>query len=324
MSRNYHKLVILLLITAVRAQSLEQIQTIDIPVVFQQHMEQYKQNPLLEILDQTIVLELKRLGFKVLPDKGPALNNGYYRITSNYVIKEDLLEIKLECFQPGNMNPFFSTSIKSRINLEIGSAVKKITAEAASRITQDTIDNPANLVRIVPETKKEDVNTEDSIPLKHYTLSANISPFLSTGRISDYFKYGNSYDLFFGYNYFLKQNYIGIGIFLSYIYFTADGVLLSSNNKLLSAGPETRINFKLNSFLETFLRINGGLTLFMMNRNNEGYKSTLIPFALGGMGLSFAILPAADMVLSMNFYTIFEESILITGFYPSAGVSIRM
>ena len=158
------------------------------------------------------------------------------------------------------------------------------------------------------------------------TITASNDPLCNgqTGDATGYFTYGMGPDLYTAYNFKTPFGYFGLGIYSSLIYFTAEGLLIDSDNLLISAGPEIRLGIDANQFLGIFLRINGGATIFMLNKNNEGYESTIIPFVSGGMGMTLNITPGFGIVLSTNYSLYIESSILITGFSPSAGIFLRL
>ena len=62
----------------------------------------------------------------------------------------------------------------------------------------------------------------------------------------------------------------------------------------------------------------------MMNRNNEGYKSTFIPSASGGLGVIINITPGIGVVMTSKYSVYFDTSVFITDFSPSAGVYLRL
>ena len=168
------------------------------------------------------------------------------------------------------------------------------------------------------------VQVSETLDSMHFTFSASFSPFLTTGEATSYFTLGMFPDIYAGYCFFTSYGYFSLGLTTSLNYFKAEGILLPSDNLLISLGPEIRLGFDANSFPDMFLRFTGGASLFMMNRNNEGYKNTIIPFISGGPGINLNITRSFGIVITTNYSLYFETSVLITGFSPSAGVYLRL
>lgn len=147
---------------------------------------------------------------------------------------------------------------------------------------------------------------------------------MTTGNASSYFTNGLGLGFHAAYNLQTSFGYFGIGVGSTAVYFEAEGILLPSENFFISAGPEITLGISANQLLDIFFRLNSGATLFMMNRNNEGFKSTIIPFVSGGMGMTLNITPGFGIVLSTIYSLYIESSILITGFSPSAGIYLRL
>ena len=153
-----------------------------------------------------------------------------------------------------------------------------------------------------------------------FMMSTGFSPFLTTGEASGYFTLGLSPEICAGYRFPRPGGYMVLGLSGSANYFIAEGVLLSSENFLISAGPELRYGIESNSSLGIIWRVSGGAALFMMNKNNEGFQSAVIPYASGGMGMTLKWGLGVGIQLTANYTVYVESSVLITGFSPSVGV----
>jgi len=153
-----------------------------------------------------------------------------------------------------------------------------------------------------------------------FMMSTGFSPFLTTGEASGYFTLGLSPEICAGYRFPRPGGYMVLGLSGSANYFIAEGVLLSSENFLISAGPELRYGIESNSSLGIIWRVSGGAALFMMNKNNEGFQSAVIPYASGGMGMTLKWGLGGGIQLTANYTVYVESSVLITGFSPSVGV----
>ena len=259
--------------------------------------------------------------------------NASFLIKTNYLRDEDLLTLNLNCYRIIDNVLLHSIRNSINIDLELDSAIRKAARELIVFIKQDIKNNP-NLVQIITqdeevlEEEQEDLSSDsttenippaqitepivETVKFRHFTVSTGFSPFMTTGDASNYFTFGMGPDLHTAYNFRTPFGYFGLGIYSSLIYFTAEGLLVSSENLLISAGPEIRLGIDANPFLGIFLRINGGGTYFMMNKNDEGYESTVIPFVSGGMGITLNITSGFGIVVSTKYYLVFVFFRLIT------------
>ncbi len=280
-----------------------------------------------------------------------------FLIESSYSIKNGSIQIDFNCYRTDANSRIFSTSSQGGLDLELDSVIKEAALDIITQIEQniesrpliipestgsieeeeETIiseDKPADEDRSIKETEASQTvliaHTPAETPVtepsefKHFTISIGFTPFMTTGKASNYFTFGIGPDLYTAYNFQTPFGYFGLGIYSSLIYFTAEGLLISSENLLISAGPEIRLGIDANEVLGIFLRLNSGATLFMLNKNNEGYKSAVIPFVSGGMGLTMNMTSGFGIIISANYSLYIENSILITGFSPSAGIYIRI
>ena len=315
-----------------------------------------------DIINDSISFELKVDGFGIIINKNTrstevllqsAVRQGAsFLIKSRYSTDESFLELSLDCIRATDGVILHSTSKESKMDLDLDSFIRKAAMEIIALIKEDIKNNPPLILKSVEKvelSKEEKIETDtedeaigqvdDSVEVSHtpdrvpvilpadfrnFTISTGFIPFMTTGKASNYFTYGMGPDLYTGYNFQTPFGYFGLGIYSSLIYFAAEGLLISSENLLISAGPEIRLGVDTNSFLGIFLRVNGGVTLFMMNRNNEGYQSAVIPFASGGMGLTMNITSILGIAVSTNYSLYIENSILITGFSPSAGIDLKL
>ena len=308
------------------------------------------------IINNTISFKLKEDGFGIIIDKN-SLNREEllqssvqkevsFIIESKYSTDGSSLELTLNCIRVIDGLEILSTQNKSKINLDLDFFIQEAIKEVITLIKEDIKINPSFIqksVEIEPikeeqiETNKEDkdiklaVESEIDIEVnseldnfRYFTISTGFTPFMTTGKASSYFTFGMGPDLYAGYNFQTSFGYFGVGIFSSIIYFVAEGVLISSDNLLISTGPEIRLGIDANPYMGIFLRLSGGATVFMLNKNNEGYKSTIIPFVLGGMGITLNPTPGFGFVFSTNYSIYLESSILITGFSPSAGIYLKI
>ncbi|MBN2656537.1 MAG: hypothetical protein JXR86_05710 [Spirochaetales bacterium] len=160
--------------------------------------------------------------------------------------------------------------------------------------------------------------------LKPLSLSLGFSPLLPAGEIADYFKLAYSPDILVSYRFPLSFGYLGTGIFFSFTYFEAEGLLVSADNILLSFGPDLLLGLYINRYLDLIFRINGGATVYMLNRNESGYVSKWIPDFSGGLGIAVYPHPSFCLSLAANYSVYLESSTVISGFTPSLRVQLNL
>ncbi len=262
-----------------------------------------------------------------------------FLIKSSYLSDEKFLTLNLNCYRTQDGALLHSISNTSKIDLELDSVIRKTAKELITFIKQDIKNNP-DLVYFNTETEAKieivdninensgQVQTKEKplndVKFRHFIFSTEFLSFMTTGNASSYFTNGLGLGLHTAYNFQTTFGYLGLGIGSTSFYFEAEGILLSSENFFISAGPEIILGISANQLLDIFFRLNSGATLFIMNRNNEGYESTIIPFVSGGMGMTLNITPGFGIVLSTTYSLYIESSILITGFSPSAGIYLRL
>ena len=268
-----------------------------------------------------------------------------FLIKSSYLRVEKSLTLNINCYRTKEGTLLHSISKTSKIDLDLDSVIREIAKELIIFIKQDIKNNPdlvyfntENKLKIVE--KKDDslltngneksgqVHTKkevlDNINYRHFSFSTEALTFMTTGDASSYFINGLGAGLHAAYNLQTSFGYLGLGLGSAAVYFEAEGILLRSENFFISAGPEIILDLSANQLLDIFFRLNSGATLFMMNRNNEGYKSTIIPFVSGGMGMTINFTPGFGIILSTTYSLYIESSILITGFSPSAGIYLGL
>ena len=314
-----------------------------------------------DVINNAVSLELKASGFLIItpdymestekPVQSAYSAGASILIESNYSIANESINIDFTYYRTDNNSRIFSTSISGALDLELDTVIKEGALELITRIKQDIENRPFPVSESTGSIEEEETElsaaeseeaTDETVKaaktthtqaeiqvtepddFRHFTISAGFSPFMTTGDASNYFTFGMAPDIYAGYRFHTAFGYFGLGISSSLNYFTAEGILLSSDNMLISAGPEIRLGFDASPFLGIFLRLNSGGTLFMLNKNNEGYQSTIIPFVSGGMGLTLNMTQGFGIIVSTNYNLYIESSILITGFSPSVGIHFNL
>lgn len=267
------------------------------------------------------------------------LNSVIYRSTKNGKLDLELdamIQGAAEEFLPLmeeslRSDPFISAESKKNDVLEARTAVSSEASSGAPVFSRDLQPEHTGIEKVsnYPVLRSESpegpglpniTGAVSGTPRKKYlTVSAGFSPFLTTGDASGYFTMGYMPEFYTGIRLLKDHGFIGLGLSGSVNYFRARGILLSSDNLLISAAPEIRIGAQMNDFLGFLFRMSGGAAAFMLNKNNEGYMTAYIPYVSGGMGVSAAFSGRAGLMIMMNYTVYIESSILISGFSPSLG-----
>ena len=308
-----------------------------------------------EFINDNISLELKIEGYlvKILDRDVIDLQtatveaNAKYLVSSKYSNENNVLKLTMDLIRVKDNANIFTINSSSTIDLDLDSSIRDSILLLITELKKNIISNPPindEIVEITDTAVQESQEIQDvkqeisvtqnanTIPEKliakerfrKFKISAGFSPFLTTGNASDYFTLGLLTEIHFEYRFQTSFGYFGLGIQSSVNYFTATGLLLSSENLLIAIGPEVRLGIDATSFLDLFIKLNGGVTIFMLNKNNEGYVSALIPYISGGLGIVMNITPAFGLYISGNYSVYFEKSLFITGFSPTLGLHLKL
>lgn len=317
-------------------------------------------NSLKYIINNTISLELQVAGYSVLRTEvlsdetlqaRAEKQRASFIIENIYSTADGVLDVEVNCYRVEGNEKIYSSSEIIELDLNLDISVKAVAVEMVKAINSDISAHPEKVVEIEPETAEErdektvlieepetsEIKEEESVTvlpetvsyrpdkiLKPLSISAGFSPFLAVGAVSDYFKIAYVPDISASYRLGTSFGYWSIGLFASLNYFEATGLLVSSENLLISLGPELKLGVDINSLMSLFVKLNGGVSLYMINRNNEGYENTFVPVFSGGLGLSFDIVPSFSISIAADFAFYIESSILISGFMPAIGVHFNL
>jgi hypothetical protein len=165
--------------------------------------------------------------------------------------------------------------------------------------------------------------TEKSDNQMRFWYELKAAPFQALGEVTKYFTLGFNASLFAGYRIlYFRNSDLALGINTSFFEFQAEGLITSSENYLLSLGPDIRWSFDLNNSLSMFLHLSSGVSLFIVDVENESYVNTYIPFITAGLGTTYAFTRNFGVTLILNYSVFFEGSTVISGFIPGGGISL--
>jgi hypothetical protein len=199
---------------------------------------------------------------------------------------------------------------------------------AQERENNQGLDVLQSLEHNEPEVLEEDTNEAQSIlsdgmSSSPFSINLGVSPLLTTGEATQYFASGIDFSLFGGYRLSNSAGYLVFGVYTALDYFKANGMLISSENILISFGPELRAGLELKQFAAMFVRFSTGGTVFMIDANNTGYRTMLVPYISAGLGVDYFFLKNIGISFISNYNLYMEASTLISGFLPSFAVNFR-
>ena len=281
-----------------------------------------------------------------------------YIIDSDLILKSDTIQFTLSAYRVADQMPVHQESGKHKIDLDLDQSVR-VTAsilvnaiKADSRINRDLLitfaaedkidgtlesaggdESDDAQVPAEPEKKEEtEVGDSEKSPessrdmgaFKKFYFSAGFAPFMTTGDASQYFTMGMAPEGHLSRRFKIPSGYLSLGVFGSWNMIEASGVLYDSKINFISAGPELRYGAYINQTMDLYFSMGGGMTLFRMDRDEDGIEQTFVPYAAGGLGLNFNFSSFMGLYISSTFFVYFEESITITGFLPAIGIHFRV
>lgn len=161
-------------------------------------------------------------------------------------------------------------------------------------------------------------------PAYRFEVSAGFSPFLTVGSTSDYFRIGYLPSAVVSYHLPTSSGYIAFGVYGGVHLFHAEGIIASAGSLLVPVGVDFRLSPVGGSRLSLYLRLSGGPAVLVINPNETGAMAKLLPYVLGGLGFSIAILPRLGVTIDSSFTIFYEKSLPIMGFTPSVYIHFRL
>ncbi|MDC7218315.1 MAG: hypothetical protein PQJ59_00135 [Spirochaetales bacterium] len=162
---------------------------------------------------------------------------------------------------------------------------------------------------------------EESSEKNHFVFLLDLGGHISTFESADYFKtaitpafrclfrqYDSRFSLFYG----------GVVRFTG---FTAEGDNRESSGALWSLGAEVGIESPPSGRFRYFTRMSGGASYLTMETETDGTLGKFLPSLSCGMGASLSFTDNLSGILALDYALFAEESVLLTGFIPSLGIS---
>lgn len=284
-----------------------------------------------DIIDNAVAIEMNLRHYSLvrndIKSEKHLLNfaeNSYasYVIENLYSYNESTLTVNYRIIRVTDETVLGSGQFDTSLDMELDVSIQKEISLMGSLIEEDVESHPEFTVLIPAEEEPAPApEIEEFLPL---FFSAGFSPFFTTGKASNYFTIGFVPELAGQYRFPLLFGYLGIGAFVSLNYSRAEGSASTSENIFLSTGPLLQMGITMNPRLDFFMDINGGVSVFFLNVDEEGYKSTVIPYLSGGLGINIDIKQPLGLTVSTDFSLYFENSVFISGFSPFAGIYLNL
>ena len=285
-----------------------------------------------EVIKDSILLELKIAGFQIFSSEGKEeslsmeeifhsadASDSRVLIISRFVTDGEIINFKIDCYNTADRNLIISVAKEDKIGFFLDSVINEAMTDVITSIEKN-IPIPSAVIEEPAETEAETYDTSKKI----LTFSLGIAPFLTTGDASRYFTSGLEFYMFGGGKYPLKNFFLIPGLFSSILRFNSEGIILTSENYLISMGGEIRAETILNNLLSIFVQAGTGISLLIVKTDETGIQSTTMPCLFTGIVVSAEFKPGMSGTFQLRYTAVFEESVLITGFSPTVGVNIKI
>jgi hypothetical protein len=154
-------------------------------------------------------------------------------------------------------------------------------------------------------------------------LDVTVSPLVAVGSASDLFKTGISTALSGGYTLMRDFGELDLGIQTELTWFNADGILVSSENWLISLGPDAGIGLGLGTHFRLFGGLSTGLTLSYIHVSNGDRPIIFAAYLSGRLGGRVYFSDQFSLTLTNRYTAYFLPSAPVSGFQPSVAAGIR-
>jgi hypothetical protein len=160
-------------------------------------------------------------------------------------------------------------------------------------------------------------------PVRHWSLYAAGAPFLATVESSQYFTLGLSGALNGQYRFAVSGGLIGIGFATGFQRFRATGTGGEADSTLVPLGVTFAYGTNTGSRFDFLAHVDGGASLFILQPLNGIAEVGVVPFALGGVGITIAVFEKAGFIIDASYAAFFSRGVPIMGFSPSLGMFLR-
>lgn len=161
---------------------------------------------------------------------------------------------------------------------------------------------------------------EPAIGENGFAFGVGIAPALVTGDASDYLKFGFLASLSGGYRFRGSGMTVGLDLLAGAAKLYPEGLASTLDLYLLPFGPSLRVESSSSAALRVGVRTSGGAALLAVSGGPQGDLAKLVPYALGGVEISYQVARSVLLRLESNYAVFFEEVYPIMAFSPSLSV----
>ena len=270
-------------------------------------------------------------------------------ISITYAINDNLAILKMDMYDVDDESEKAAVTLETKIDLFLDAAIAEsvrrlveksgITPPAISE--EPVMNSGTGSLDITSGNEEQTVdllpggNAEFSDPIeaktpsgensrRFFILSTGFAPFIAVGKAVSFFSIGLEPNLLFAFVLPPPLDFLQTGLLLKATQFTAQGVLVETENYLLSGGPDVRLFISPSSAVSVYFHAAGGPTAFILRSETIGNRWKLIPFVSAGVGVSLAFNDVFGLIINVDYSVYFERSIFIMGVSPSANASLRL
>jgi hypothetical protein len=306
-----------------------------------------------KVIEDAVTLELERTGLRVISFRRLAAGEKLasevktdlsdlarkaaadFVLMSSYAIEGNTIRIDFTWYDTAEDLVTATASKISRMDLTLDRVIK----EAVTEILESQKERISTLVKEVEkkeseeaEQSREEQALKDRITpreegaeplLKRFEVSVGLSPFIATGDVSAYFKFGLMPILYGGYRIPLPSGFITVGLFAGISIFQAEGFIASSENLLIPVGPDLRYTLGRGGPIELYASLAAGPAVFMVTVEGTDRYVKIIPFATAGIGFSLPFNETFGFTVDASYAVFFDKESLLMGFTPAGCLYMR-
>ncbi len=293
--------------------------------------------PLQSVITDSVSLEFTIRNLDVLvvePEDLDALSSGdedplaalERRSRSSYVmhvlysVDKGKVELKTECLRISDSSSLLKETFKVPVGLSLDDEIQQEVSGYIDRIEADIQENPDLMTYLVYEEEKDSAPASFPVP----GITTTFTFFMPLGESMDYLGYGINPRIRAHYPLPLSFGEIGFGWSVSVNSVSAEGELNTSRNIFTSTGPDILLKWNFLDRYYLYAGLSGGMCIWMVNRNSEGYQGVLLPGLIADAGAGWAYNDWIHLVLGADYSLYFEESLNIMGISPSLGVYLNL
>lgn len=211
---------------------------------------------------------------------------------------------------------------------------KAVTTKVVQSLPRESDQNNLTVSKRLPQQDPDSVTNESARinPLArakneekatYWEVITGFAPFLAIGQITDFFKLSYAPTLNISFLINLSAGQLALGMYTGFNIFQVDELMGAGLNYFIPVGADVR--FETNTKpLRFYVHVAGGPTILTINLDNTVPRSTLIAFALGGIGLCIPFGTHFGLALDSSFIAFFDHGTFIMGYMPCGAFYFKL